>query len=330
MLATRRRAFKLRGITNVGLLAAAMVLAEVGCGTSTAPPSIPLITAAAPGLKVVATTTLLADLTRNVGGDLVRVSSIVPPGADVHAFQTTPSQSVAIGEAQVLISNGLGLDDFLGPVLNSAKMPGAIQVVVSDGLNLAPQKESLNVRQKIPGQLEHYQGDEHGSADPHLWLDPLLGINYVERIREALASADPDNAPSYAENAAEYTRRLRDLNHEITQTLAEVPSGRRHLVTFHDAYGHFGRRYGWQVSAFVPTDASDVTPGDVKRVLNRVRSAKLPAVFVEPQFQPDVLTEAARDAGVRVAIIRSLPDDDLPNYVDMMRSNAQALAENLR
>jgi ABC-type Zn uptake system ZnuABC Zn-binding protein ZnuA len=101
-------------------------------------------------------------------------------------------------------------------------------------------------------------------------------------------------------------------------------------VTFHDAFGYFGRRYGWQVSAFVPSDASDVTPAAVVQVMELVKSEGLPAVFAEPQFGGDVLEQAAEDAGVRVGLIYSdTIDANITSYIEMMRFNAQSLAENL-
>jgi ABC-type Zn uptake system ZnuABC Zn-binding protein ZnuA len=124
---------------------------------------------------------------------------------------------------------------------------------------------------------------------------------------------------------------LRELDREIAQILEAVPPERRHLVTFHDAFGYFGRRYGWQVSAFVPGDASDVTPAAVVQVMERVKTEGIPAVFAEPQFGGDVLEQVARDTGVRVGIIYSdTIDDEVTSYIDMMRFNAQSLAENLR
>jgi zinc/manganese transport system substrate-binding protein/manganese/iron transport system substrate-binding protein len=175
------------------------------------------------------------------------------------------------------------------------------------------------------------EGHGHLEGDPHFWQDPTLTINYVERIRDGLVRVDPANRAVYTANAAAYILELRDLDREIAQTLNQVPPERRHLVTFHDAFGYFARRYGWEVSAFVPSDASRVTPVSVVEVMRSIESGGIPAVFAEPQFRADVLEQAARDTGVRVGTIYSDSlDDTVPTYIEMMRFNANSLAEHLR
>lgn len=376
-------------------------------------------------IKVVATTTVLADMARNVGGNLVEVTSIVPPGVDVHSFQTTPSHSLAVGNAKLIVSNGFGLDNSFDPLLTNNMQAGAVRIVASEGLNAAaleemefpvgddgnepndgdlveqaaqiihrseegeisaeialeqieallsrhqgegtvPAVEEHGDQDKILGEglmelvheaeeghmtpesaieameqlMQQYEGDGHQdederghgheAGDPHFWQDPTLAIHYVERIRDGFKEVDPTNAEIYDGNAAEYIEKLRDLDQEIAQTLDQVPPERRHLVTFHDAFGYFARRYGWKVSAFVPGDASDVTPGAVIQVMERVRAEGIPAVFAEPQFGTGVLEQAARDTGVRVGVIYSdTIDEKVPGYIEMMRSNAKSLAENL-
>jgi ABC-type Zn uptake system ZnuABC Zn-binding protein ZnuA len=276
----------------------------------------------------VATITVLADLARNVGGDLVEVTTIVPPGADEHSFQTTPLDSVAISQAEVIVSNGFGLDGFIQPLLTSARSASAIHVVAAAGLEAEPLEEP-----EVSGDASANEPeDEHRrvAGDPHFWQDPILTIHYVERIRHGLILADPDHRAVYTANTQAYIQQLRELDQEIAQLLEQVPPERRRLVTFHDAYGHFTQRYGWESSAFVPTDASEATPGAIVSVMRQVREAGIPAVFAEPQFNSAVLERAARDAGVAVGTIRALPDNETPTYMDMMRSNARNLVEHLR
>lgn len=307
---------------------AILLLSSLACDTTATSTQIPAPSAdAVPKLKVVATTAVLADLARNVAGDLADVSSLVPPGADVHSFQTTPSDSIAVGQARVIISNGFGLDDFLSPVLASAKQPTAVYVVAAEGLSAKPLEESPFPSEQASDQQDHTQ--EHASGDPHFWLDPTLAIHYVERIRDGLVQADPANAQAYSSNAEAYIQQLRDLDQEIAQTLSQAPPEHRRLVSFHDAFGYFGRRYGWEVSFFEPSDASDVTPGAVKAIISQIQSEGIPAIFAEPQFAPDVLKQSAKDTGIKVGIIHSLPDSTAPTYIDMMRSNARSLVENL-
>ncbi len=406
---------------------AVLALLGVACAAAATPTPAPEATAipsptptAASKIKVVATTTILTDMAKNVGGNLIEVSSILPPGVDVHSFQTTPSHSIALGQAAVIISNGFGLDSFLDPVLASAQQSTAIHVIAAEGLAAEPleesvfpeepegvehpgddlvedveqlihqaeegeitAEESIELIEQMLGGRQHeadarageghsegdesleeglmelvheteeghmtpesaieameelvgeYEGEEHGhgheAGDPHFWQDPTQAIHYVERIRNGLVQADPANAQVYSSNADRYIQELRELDQEIAQTLSQVPPEHRHLVTFHDAFGYFARRYGWKFSAFVPGDASDVTPGAVTQVMERVRAEGIPAVFAEPQFSADVLEQAARDTGVRVGIIYSdTIDDKVLSYIEMMRFNSQSLVENLR
>ncbi|HJN85888.1 MAG: metal ABC transporter substrate-binding protein [Dehalococcoidia bacterium] len=269
-------------------------------------------------LQVITTTVLLADLVKNVGGSRVEVRSIVPPGADVHSFQTTPTDSINISQAAVIVSNGLELDAFLEPVLRAASGAGAVHVVASEGLE---------------GSIEGRPADEpqYLAGDPHYWQNPLLTIHSVERVRDSLAGADPDHASEYRANAEAYIQELRDLDLDISQTLSQVGPDRRHLVTFHDAFRHFGWRYGWQVSSFVSSDAGDVIPAAIVAVLDQVADGGLPAVFVEPQFRSEVIERAAQDAGVAVGTIYSdVLDEDVSTYIEMMRANARTLAEYLK
>ncbi len=301
-------------------LGAVLALLAVACTRSTS--------GATTRVPVVVTTAILADLVKNVGGDRVDIRVIVPPGADVHTFQSKPEDSVAINRARVIVSNGRGLDAFLDPVLQGAKGPDAIHVVASAGLEGAPVEEM-----DFPGEPEAkaQREPDHPQGDPHYWQDPLQTIHYVEQIRDGLAQADPANASIYQANAAAYIQQLRNLDQEIARVLRDVPPQRRHLVTFHDAFGYFGRRYGWRVSAFVAHDASDVTPGKVVQVMELIRKEGIPALFVEPQFRPNVMQQAARDTGIAVGTIYSdTLDSKVPTYIDMMRFNARSLAEQLR
>ena len=170
----------------------------------------------------------------------------------------------------------------------------------------------------------------HGEGDPHFWQNPRMVVHYVNQITNGLVEADPANAATYLDNAAAYIEELEALDAYIVDTLASVPAQRRVMVTFHDAFGYFGGRYDVEVQAFVGGHGGDVSPDDIANVLELVEHKGLPAVFAEPQFSADALAQVARDTGIQVGIIRSLPDDDYPDYISMMRSNADQLAQMLR
>ena len=256
-------------------------------------------------LLVVTTTALLGDLVENVGREWGDVRSLVPPGVDVHSFQTTPEDSIAINRVQVIVINGFGLDAFLRPVLESARGGNSVQVVAAEGMS--------------------------GEADPHLWQNPVFAIRYIERIRDGLAAADPEHKSQYDVNAQAYINQLRALDLELDRILSQVKPEFRRLITYHDAFGHLAERYGWEVSAFVASDTDEVSPKAVVQILGRLNQQGIPAIFVGPQFSSDVIRRAAEDGGVAVAMIYSdLAENGPTSYVEMMRLNAKSLAENLR
>ena len=178
------------------------------------------------------------------------------------------------------------------------------------------------------GHDDHGHG--HGEGDPHFWQNPRMVVHYVNRITNGLVEADPDNAATYLDNAAAYIEELEALDAYIADAVASIPAERRVMVTFHDAFGYFGTRYDVEVQAFVGAHAEDVSPDDIANVLELVEDRGLPAVFAEPQFSADALEQVARDTGIQVGIIRSLPDDEYPDYISMMQANADQLAQFLR
>jgi zinc/manganese transport system substrate-binding protein len=300
-------------------LVAALVLLAACRAESSAPP--------AGQMAVVTSNVILADFVRQVGGDRVSVTSLIPPGTDLHSFQTTPQDSIAVSRARVIVTNGMGLDDFLLPVLKAAQPAGAVHVVASAGLETLRGEQPAEDQQAAGRPAE----DDHLAEAPHFWLDPLLAASYVERIRDGLAQADPPSAETYRAGADRYIQLLRDLDRGVAKTLDQVPPARRRLVTYHNAFGYFARRYGWQTSSFIVAGGSEVTPGQVAAVLMELKEQGIPAVFAEPQFRSDVLDQAARDAGVEVGIIYSdVLDATAPTYLDLMRFNANSLVKYLK
>ncbi len=177
---------------------------------------------------------------------------------------------------------------------------------------------------------DDHAGHDHGEGDPHFWQNPRMVVHYVNQITNGLIEADPANAAIYLDNSAAYIEELEALDAYIDDALASIPADHRVMVTFHDAFGYFGERYDVEVQAFVGAHAEDVSPDDIANVLELVEHRGLPAVFAEPQFSADALAQVARDTGIQIGIIRSLPDDEYPDYISMMRSNADQLAQFLR
>jgi len=258
-------------------------------------------------LQVVTTTALLADLVQNVGGDLVNVVALVAPGADVHSFQSTPADNVTLSRAALVVSNGGGLDQFLDQVIKGSTSDDVVHILAAQ-------------------QLLHLDENDH-----HFWQNPVFTVKYAEGIRDGLIEVDPENSAGYQANFDSYNDRLTKLDFDIASTLNTVGPDRRLLITFHDAFGHFGARYGWEVTALVGSDASQVSPGPVVAILEQVRELGVPAVFAEPQFNSGLLQKAAEEAGIEVGPIYSdVQKGEIASYIDMMLFNAKSLARLLR
>ena len=175
-------------------------------------------------LNVLASTSFLADIAQNVAGDRAHVDSLLPVGADPHAYEATPSDVVKISESTVLILNGLEYEHFIESLLENA---GGERLVItaSDGLE--------------PRQVEEDEGEDHEEGDPHMWLDPILVMTYVENIRDGLSEADPEGAETYNANAEAYIAELQELDAFIREQVESIPAERRLLVTNHEALGYF-------------------------------------------------------------------------------------------
>lgn len=313
------------GLIIAVAMAASSLLACAAEPGGSGDPSRP--TAEPDALRVVATTTVLADLVVQVGGSKVAVTSIVPKGGEVHTFDPSPSDVVRVGEADLVVLNGLGLDEWLG------------QVVIDAGSS-APVVE---LAEDLPG-VDYLEGGEHDeetdgahageAVNPHLWLNVAYARRYVERIAEALAAADPADAAAYAEGAAAYDARLAMLDDEIRAKLALIPEGNRRLVSFHEAFPYFAAAYGLEiVGVIVDAPGQDPSAGEIAALVTSIRESGARAVFTEAQFSPDLARTVAAEAGV--AVVRdlyndSLGDQPIDTYEAMMRWNAERTLEALR
>jgi ABC-type Zn uptake system ZnuABC Zn-binding protein ZnuA len=254
-------------------------------------------------VKVTATLGLFRDLVQQVGGSRVTVSTLVPNSADPHTYEPPPIQIARLGEAKLVVMNGLNLEAGLEKIIKENASSSATVLQLASGLPTL-------------------------QDNPHLWLDMQNGMTYVERIRDALVSVDPAGADVYRANADAYLAELRTVDAEVIAAVDSIPSERRKLVTFHDAYPYLAHRYGLQIVGFVvESPGKEPSAQQVSNLANAIRDQKVPAVFKEPQFSARVLDLAASDAGVQVCVLYSdALDNNVKTYVDLMRFNASELA----
>jgi manganese/iron transport system substrate-binding protein len=317
--------------TRLALAAIALLTTACGPGASSGRPSS---TAQGAGpLRVVATTTVLADLVAQAGGDLVEVSSLVPKGGEVHTFDPTPADAERIATAQLIVMNGLGLDEWVQDLIGGAGVADVPVVELGEDLDgveyLTPEEHD---EEAPSGSAE--EGHGHETANPHLWLNVAYAQRYVDRLVEALAVADPEDATAYRERAATYLQRLTDLDAWVRQQMASIPEANRRVISFHEAFPYFAAAYGLEVvGTVVDAPGQDPSAGEVAALIDAVRSEGVKAIFAEPQFPSDLTETIAQETGITVVTDLyndSLGDPPVDTYEGLIRWDVQRVGEALR
>jgi len=296
-------------------LLVALLIALVGaCGPSAS--LSPTQDGSAP-IRVVTTSTVFADLVRKTGGDRVIVTSLVPPGSDVHTYQATPDDLRAASEAQLLVMNGLGLDDWLEETLRAASSDAPV----------------VKLAENLEG-VELLPGEERGEQNPHLWMDVANAQLYVTRIAEALKTADPAHVADIEASAAAYSARLTELDGWVREQLATIPESQRKFVMFHDALPYFARAYGLTVvGVAVEAPGQDPSAGEIAALIDVIRASGVKAIFSEDQFPTALIDQIARETGATVVADLyddSLGDDPVASYEALIRWDVAKLVEALR
>ena len=298
--------------------------------------------AAGQPLPVVASFSILQDLTREVGGDLVSVSALVGPDGDAHVFEPTPQQARQLQQAKVLVSNGLDFESWLPRLKKAAGFKGQ-EIVASQGIAVRalPKGQGHDHGADKAGHdhdhdHDHGHGHNHGPNDPHAWQDVKNAIIYVRNIAKGLATADPANAAQYDKQATQYIARLTALDASLRQRFAAVPAARRTVVSTHDAFGYFAQAYGLR---FVPvrglSTESEPSARDMAALVKQVREERIGAIFLENISDPRLLEQLSRETGA--AIGGRLYSDALSpaggpaaTYIDMVETNATTLLKALQ
>ena len=273
---------------------------------------LPIWSTAQSGKKVVATASIFADMTRVIAGGLLEVETIVPIGGDPHLHEPTPRDARLVSNADLILRNGLTFEGWLNELIENSGTTASV-VTITDGIE--------------PIRSQQYQN----STDPHAWMDASLGTTYLKNIRDALVTLDPDNADVYNFNYEAYRQQLADLDREIQSAIARIPEAQRVLITSHDAFQYYGRRYGLRLESVLGTSTdADVQTADVLRINKLIRTQGIPAVFIESTINPKLLQQLASDNNIKVGgqlYADSLGDADSPasTYLDMLRHNTQTI-----
>jgi ABC-type Zn uptake system ZnuABC Zn-binding protein ZnuA/ABC-type Mn2+/Zn2+ transport system permease subunit len=271
-------------------------------------------------LDVVATTTQIGDWVRTVGGSAIAVTQLLQPNSDPHDYEPRPSDVTATASADVVFENGDTLDAWMTEVVQNS---GASPRVVDLG---------LDVPVKLPGETS---GPEASRYDPHWWHDPVNAEEAVTQIRDVLAAAGPENASTFGANASAYLSKLKTLDEGIKACFDNVPPDERKLVTDHDAFGYFAKRYGIQVvGAVIPSQTTQAEPNakQLQALADLIRKEHVTAVFPESSLSPKLAQAIARETGASAAY--TLYGDTLgpadssgATYLTMEASNADQMVK---
>lgn len=283
---------------------------------------------AQPPLPVVASFSILGDMTKEIGGSHVEVKTLVGPNGDAHVFEPTPADAKALGGARLLVTNGLHFEVWLPRLVKSAGFEGET-VVVSKGV--APQGFR-------PGFAEEEEGHDadHGHEDPHAWQNLANGVIYAQNIIDALKKADPGNAADYDRDGQAYIAELKRLDAEVRRELAAIPEAGRKVVTSHDAFGYFAAAY--EIDFIAPNGVStesEASAADVAKIIDQIRAEKIRAVFLENVSDPRLMRRIASETDARIggelfSDALSEPDGPAPTYAAMFRNNVRELLKALK
>jgi len=261
----------------------------------------------------------LDSLTRNVVGDAATVEMLLPPGVGPHDYAITPGDLKKIAEADVIILNGLGLEAWLGKAITNSARKDAVVVDTSTGI--PPITEVTQI-----GGHSHAHNHDHGDANPHIWLDPVLAKLQVEAITRAMVARDAANAEIYKTNAVAYLAKLDALDADYKALAATLPN--KKLITFHDAFVYLAKQYGFElIGVFQPFPGKEPTPKYLTQLKNVIEANDVKVLFAEPQYEPRVMRTLAEDLGLAIATLDTLEvgEPDAGLYEKVMRANLESL-----
>ena len=298
----------------------AIVMSALACGSESEPSGGD----AGPNtekLKVVSTVSPITSLVENIGGTAISVEGIVPEGVNSHTFEPAPSVARVMADADLIVLNGLFLEE---PSLNMAeasKSPEAIILTLGD---------KAITREQWVFDFSFPEADGH--PNPHLWTDPILALKYAEIVQDQLIELDQANSDYYNDNYSKLETRIQDLDERIAAVVDTIPAQNRRLLTYHDSFPYFAQRYGMEViGAVQPSDFSQPSAREVANLIDQVRDTGVPSIFGSEVFPSDVMEQIAAEGGAN--FVDELRDDDLPggpgdpdhSYLGLMQRNMEIM-----
>ena len=272
-------------------------------------------------LNVVTSVSPITNIVKNVGGEKISLTGLVPEGVNSHTFEFVPSDVVKVNNADLVIIDGLDLET-------------NVEDVVDQAHNTKPNLQILKLGDNTitPDQyiFDFSFPKEAGDPNPHLWLNVAYAMKFANLTQDKLMEVDPANADYYRQNTERYNTKLKQLDEGIIQAVQSVPEQNRKLLTYHDSWAYFAPRYGMMViGAVQPSDFGQPTPREVAGLIDQIKAENVPAIFGSEVFPTEVVDQIAKEANVKV--VSTLSDDDLPgdpgdpqnSYVGMMLENME-------
>ncbi len=272
-------------------------------------------------LDVATTVAPISSIARNIGGDRIRLRGIIPDATNSHTFEPAPSDAQTLAKADLIIVNGLHLEQPTLQMAEASKSPAAQIEQLGD--NTITEHDWI---------YDFSFPVSAGDPNPHLWMDVQYAIRYADLMRGWFGAADPANQATYDANFTAFKTRLEQLDGLIRKGVASVPPTDRKLLTYHDSWAYWAREYGFTViGAVQASDFSDPSPQEVARLIEQIRAEKVPAVFGSEVFPSPVLEQIARESGA--TFIDQLRDDEPPGapggpdhtYVGMLKKDMQVM-----
>jgi zinc/manganese transport system substrate-binding protein len=274
---------------------------------------------AAEKVKVVASFSILGDFVENVGKDYVSVTTLVGPNGDAHVYEPTPTDVKKVSEAQVIITNGLGLEGWITRLIEAS---GTKAQITEAAKGVVPRTFTAEEA-----------GEGQGVVDPHAFQSIGNAKIYVDNIAKGLCAAEESDCKAFKANAADYIAKLDSLEKEVKASIGKIPAEKRRVITSHDAFGYFAHQYGLTFLApeGVSTEA-EASAADVAKIVQQIRAQKASALFVENISDPRLIEQIARETGLKVSgelysDALSAKDGPAATYIDMMRHNVRTIVE---
>lgn len=267
-------------------------------------------------LKVVTSVTILKDMAELIAGDELVVQCIMPIGSDPHLHEPTPRDAKMVAAADLVLVNGLTLEGWLNELIDNAGSDAEV-VTVTTGVNAIESQTYKN------------------AADPHAWMDAKNGIQYIKNIKDSFVKLKPESAEVFEFNYGVYKQQLEDLDDYIFKAINTIPERQRILITSHDAFQYYGRRYGIQLEALVGTSTdAEAQTSDMNRVNNVIRANNVPALFVESTINPKLIQQIAKDNDIVIGghlFADSIGEEDsgAGSYYDMLKHNTDQIVAGL-